>query len=332
MAEMDVRTLIAPVRDSYVKAFERAVREFKLNRNRQCLLEYSFGQGEEREEGRFSLPVRHDLLPLVDGWPDSITTIREDKPVQVTASVAEVGNIPVTIRQFAWDHFELRALGVNQTGDLTPVLDWFDRWFDRIGRRPEMAGGIRGVVHSLDGPFWTEHGMTIEVDLGTATSDALLDLLYAVSHLAPTGIEIISPSFQPKKDMAWNITVPDGWEQAEEIPGQPITYTKEQSVFRVEIEEGAALSRNVTEAELTDAIRRMAVRSGARKTAHVISGICPIGLYAVIEWRTLEHGTIRLWMLSNHRDLITASLIGDDLAQRDIRQITDSVMAIAPKT
>ncbi|GEM_PF-5072381 len=328
---MDLRALIAPVRDNYVKAFERSVREFKGTRNRPCMLEYSFGQNEEPEEGRFSLPVRHDLLPLVDGRPESITTIREDKPAQVTASVGEVSNIPVTIRQFTWDHFELRASGVNQTGDLTPVLDWFDRWFDRIGRRPEMAGGVRGVVHSLDGPFWTEQGMTIEVDLGTATTDALLDLLYAVSHLAPAAIEIISPSSGTKQVLVWNITVPDGWEQAEEIAGQPITYVKEQSIFRVAIEEGAALNRNVTEVELTDAIRRMAMRSGARKNAHILSGICPLGLYGVVEWRALEHGTIRLWMLSNHRDIVTASLIGDDLTERDIRQITECVMAITPK-
>lgn len=328
---MDVRTLIAPVRDSYVKTFERFVREFKLHRNGHFVLEYSLGQAQEPEEGMFSLPVRHDLMPLVDGRPDSITVIREDKPVLVTEATIEISGIPVSVRQFTWDHIEVRAAGVNRLGNMVPLLSWFDRWFDRVGRRPEMAGGVRGVVHSLEGPFWNENGMTIEVDLGTATTDALVDLLNAVSHLRPTGIEIVSPRVKSKKAIGWEIPIPEGWEQAEEASDQPITYTKEESIFRVAIQEGAAMNRNMTETVLNDAIREMAVRSGARKTAHVLSGLCPLGLYSVVEWRTIEHGTIRLWMLTNHRDMITASLIGDDLAQRDIRQITDCVMAIAPK-
>ena len=341
---MDVRTLIAPVRDSYVKAFERFVREFKLNRSRHCLLEYNLGQpegqegqqgqgGQEgQEEGVLSLPVRHDLMPLVNGRPDSVRVIREDTPALVSEATVEVSGIPVRIRQFTWDHFELRVAGVSRTGNLVPLLNWFDRWFDRVGRRPGMAGGVRGVVHSLTGPIWNGNVMTLEVDMGTAPMDAMVDLLNAVSHLRPKGVEIVSPRSLPKKGTGWDIPVPDGWEEGEEVPEQPVTYTKEQSTFRVAIEEGAALNRNVTEVVLEGAIREMAIRSGARKTAHVLSGLCPLGLYAVVEWRTLEHGTIRLWMLTNHRDVVTVSLIGDDLSQRDIRQITDCIMAIAPKT
>jgi hypothetical protein len=328
---MDVRTLILPVRDSYVKAFERSVREYKLNRSRQCAVEYSAGVPDDLREGMFPLPVRHDLLPLADGRPNSITVIREDKPIKITESIIAVASIPVTIRQFTWDHVELHAFGVKRSGDLAPLLDWFDRWFDRHGRRPQMAAGIHGVVHSLFGPFWTENGMTIVLDLGTATADALVDLLYAVSHLAPTAIDIMSPAAAPRKPLAWDITVPDGWERTEQTPDVPITYTRDQSVLRISIEEAAALNRTMTEAVLANDIRQIAARFGARKTAHVNGGMCPLGMYAVIEWRTLEHGTIRLWMLTNQRDIITASLIGDDLTERDVRQITDCVMAIVPK-
>lgn len=328
---MDVRTLIAPVRDSYVKAFERYVRDFRFDRNRRCLLEYSFGQPEEQEEGMLSLPERHDLMPLVDGRPESVTVIREDTPALIADVTVEVSGIPVTIHRFTWDHFELRVGGVSRAGNLAPLFNWFDRWFDRVGRLPEMAGGVRGVVHSLKGPLWNGNVMTLEVDLGTATTDALLDLLNAVAHLRPTGIEIVSPKSLPKKGVGWDIPVPSDWEESEVAPDQPMTYTKEQSTFRVAIQEGAAVNRNMTEAMLEDEIREMAVRSGARKTAHVLAGLCPLGLYAVVEWRALEHGTIRLWMMTNHRDIITASLIGDDLSQRDIRQIADCVMAIAPK-
>ena len=260
---MDVRTLIAPVRDSYVKAFERAVREFKLNRNRHCVVEYDAGASEEAEdggEGSFVLPVRHDLLPLVDGRAQSITVIRESAPVRVTETVVDVGSIPVTFKQFTWDHFELRAFGVKEKGNLAPVLSWFDRWFDRNGRRPEMAGGVRGVVHSLAGPFWNDNGMTIKVDLGTATSDALVDLLYAVSHLAPTAMEVISPVSRPNRIVAWDIVVPEGWEKLDEAPGEPSTYVKEHSTFRVAVQEGAALNRNMNENELAGAIRQLAMQ------------------------------------------------------------------------
>lgn len=327
---MDVRTLIAPVRDSYVRAFERAVLDFKLNRSKHYLLECSLGQIEETEAGMFPLPMRHDLLPLVDGRPDSIAVIREERPTQVPESVVEINGIPITIRQFTWDQFEIRAAGARHSADMSPVLDWFDRWFDRAGRRPEMAGGIRGVIHSLHGPFWTEDGMVIEVDLGTATADALVDLLYAVSHLAPTAIEVITPS-PPRPTGEWHIPVPEGWVEADEAPDQPITYTRERSTFRVAVQEDAALDRNVDEAQLADAVRQLAMGCGARKSAYILNGTCPLGLYAAVEWRTLEHGTIRLWMLTNRKDVLTISLIGDDLTERDIRQITDCVMAIVPR-
>jgi hypothetical protein len=157
-----------------------------------------------------------------------------------------------------------------------------------------------------------------------------VDLLYAVSHLAPTAIEVITPS-QQRQAGEWHIPIPDDWVEADETPDQPITYTKEQSTFRVAIQEDAALNRNVDETQLADAVRQMAMGSGARKSAYVVSGTCPLGLYAAVEWRTHGHGTIRLWMLTNRKDVLTISLIGDDLTERDIRQITDCVMAIAPK-
>lgn len=325
---MDVRTLVALVRDSYVKAFERAIRDYRTNRSKHYLLEYSLGQPEP-QEGRFSLPVRHDLLPLIDGKPGSIVIFREQKPAMVVETMAEVNSIPVKIRQFTWDQFELRLNGVRPTADLMSILHWYDRWFDRLGRRPEI-GAVRGVIHSMDGPFWDMNGLTIEVDLGTATADALLDLLHAASHLKPSSMEVRTPS-QQAGPAGWHVTAPEGWELAEQVPGQPYTYMKDGSLFRIAIEEDGAKGLDVNEAELSDSVRKMAYGGGARKAVHIVTGRCPLGIYAYTEWRHRDHGTIRLWMLTNYKDMVTVSLIGDTLSQRDFRLITDCVRAIVPR-
>ena len=97
----------------------------------------------------------------------------------------EVRGVSIVIEQFVWDSVQLHHDADTLGG---PELDrWFDYWFDTDDTRLNPTSDIAGIVHSL----FIKAG-ELDVDFGTAATEAFWDILDLLAAAGATNIRVTS--------------------------------------------------------------------------------------------------------------------------------------------
>lgn len=178
----EVMRYFEEVRSSYVRTLERAIRaEIDKNPGARVYQEVVAKTDDlsyrtcwdlaiEQSDGRME-PVLVDLHAFLP-WEHARFRI---------------GNLSVLVEPFLWHVCAIVARPAPAEHSFVPLAHWFDRWFER----PKAPGErFRNAVHWMSDPEIRAGHLCLQVDLGSAPTDALLELLDAIDHMGATSAAI----------------------------------------------------------------------------------------------------------------------------------------------
>jgi len=174
---------LGAIRAHYLKQLSDAVRETPG----QVEPRFQIADGALDLQGALALPGRADILPA-DGEPLSV-----DANSRLTFDPLEVKYLSCVIRfePFTWDWATVIVHGVS-VADLSPIVkEWFYRWFDPEDRNVRDPDGLLGVVHFASDPIEREGGVETTVDLGSAPTAALQELVKTIAERGATRISVV---------------------------------------------------------------------------------------------------------------------------------------------
>jgi hypothetical protein len=169
------------VRRPYVASFEMALRSMP---GRRILVEPAAKErtGQLKRLGRLKTGLRADVLLEAEG---GLSPIRLATPTNLNFETIVLENFggfqSALFDPFEWFHCRIRLH--NERPDWAALGGWFERWFigedDFVAPREAMP---RGLVHCLDDPEQLNKPgqFELKVDLGTASGDAMFELLGAL--------------------------------------------------------------------------------------------------------------------------------------------------------
>jgi len=150
---------------------------------------YRTGDGEIAHEGFFGAPLRQDLVVFAG---DGVRSV--EVPAGELASFApaqfEWEGVQVTLGSFHWSDCRVSLAGVGQATAWRPLTAWYDAWFDAHDDHAPLKDGLRGAVHRLGDPRFSDGSCELHLDLGSAPAEAFEHLLDALARLSPTAITI----------------------------------------------------------------------------------------------------------------------------------------------
>jgi hypothetical protein len=174
-----VRAYFAAVRKQYLEAYRRAIEEAKVEAGksgRKVLIEAaaSVEAGGAGGEGSNDLPYRLDVVSLgKDGSVQPTTVSVEALPCE--PADLQAGDFLADVESFVWNVCVIIGRPAPEAAQLEQLREWFLRWFQREGGGGEKPFG--GLVHFMSEPSVAEDVIQVQVDLGSAPVDALMDLL-----------------------------------------------------------------------------------------------------------------------------------------------------------
>jgi hypothetical protein len=173
---------LTTIRDAYLAFYRRVLAklreegvEFGVEAN------VMVGRGDNPHGSRFNLPVRVDVLRQSEQGPQVLAVELDELPeVQSLAIQTEDGR-EVVVTPFHWNRCDILFEGAAEPWG--PVLQWFERWYDRDEDRVPDGDGLRAVIHALGEPVQTPHGKLVTVDLGSAPVEAAEELFVTLHEL-----------------------------------------------------------------------------------------------------------------------------------------------------
>jgi hypothetical protein len=174
-----VRSYLAAVRGSYLDAFKRAVEDAKVEAqksSRKLIIEAAASvESAAGASDDGALPYRLDVVHLGAGGAVQPTVVGPGHDLPWEPEAAQFGDFLAEIEPFVWHTCVVVGEPAPEADKWTQLRDWFLRWFQREGHSGEKPFG--GVVHFMSEPQVDGDALRVQVDLGSAPVDALVDLL-----------------------------------------------------------------------------------------------------------------------------------------------------------
>jgi hypothetical protein len=171
-------------RDRYLSFYRRSIEELKT--------EPSFGVELLVQPNGRTTPAPFCLMriDIISGGPATPQIRRIADSVEETSSSVTFqlpSGVQVQQRAFSWEALRLKFSGPRFK--IESLQGWLTRWLDVEEVREPDSSGLSGVVHDL---AWTTDQGTwqLDVDLGSASIEALEDLLSGVATAGVTSIEL----------------------------------------------------------------------------------------------------------------------------------------------
>jgi len=161
---MNVREAIKSVRDDYVEQFDAMVALQRAKRS-DVFVERRMERPASNLFGKAYVPDVSFGDPMTE-WLDMVPRQRAGALPSFSFSSP---NLAVEFEDLWWDDVRLDHDG-EFTGKL--VSWWFNRWMPPVEPLAPRAEGLSGFIHSV-----TVDQKWISIDLGTATVDALFNIL-----------------------------------------------------------------------------------------------------------------------------------------------------------
>lgn len=193
---MTLGDLLDQIRDQYLAPFRAAISEQAGAEPPSTFVAEPIlrdEDGEPAREGGLDLPMRGDLFILKDE-PEGRNIDSEALIGFDPVNVAGPNGLAVTFTPFVWDMLDVTLGGVViDDTDWTPLVDWFDRWFDEEEAHPVGPDGLSGVIHGLSEPADEDDAVVFTVDLGSAPVEALEELIEALALLGAASCRFGTP-------------------------------------------------------------------------------------------------------------------------------------------
>ena len=176
----DARMFLSRLRDHYVEQFLL----FLADQRRSC--------AEGAPEVKIEVQAESNLLHRLycadficnDGGP-RIVELEPERVLSFNPIGASLGNADLQFEHVRWDDILIHH---NASADFAePLAAWFEKWFDPDDRRYVAGAELGNVVHSVG-----VEPQRLSVDLGSATPDALWEMLNLLEKAGATELRISS--------------------------------------------------------------------------------------------------------------------------------------------
>ncbi|MEZ4376230.1 MAG: hypothetical protein R3B07_35830 [Polyangiaceae bacterium] len=177
--------LLERVRALNVDALASAVKE-----EPEAFVEPAFRceDGSLAVEGPFDLPLRADLVQREGDHAGDSVMVDPPRMVTFESLSFRIEQCHLSLEPFGWDNALVVARPLTLSA-VTPLRDWFLRWFDPEDEAELHEDGLYHVVHFLSDPEEADGALQFIVDFGSApvdAFDALIDTLITqgATHIA----------------------------------------------------------------------------------------------------------------------------------------------------
>ncbi len=185
----EFRQLFDQIRRYYLDRFATMLSELEQQQGVSILLEPPLlnAAGNVVADGPLDLPMRKDIVLLEhDTVKESISVDIESTLGFEPVRLRWKDRVDVEIDSFQWNNVHLALRPALPLTALTPIKRWFDRWFEE----PESPRDppFFGVVHFMSDPDFMESSLAFWLDLGTAPSEVVADLLDACADAGANSV------------------------------------------------------------------------------------------------------------------------------------------------
>ena len=176
---MNVREAITSVRDDYVEQFDAMVLHQRAKRS-----DVHVGRRLERPESSLFGKIYVPDVSFGDPMTDWLDMVPRQRAGALPSFSLNAPNLCVEFEDLWWDDVRIDHDG-QFTGKL--VSWWFNRWMPPSDPSIPRADGVSGFIHSV-----TVDEKWICVDLGTATVDALFNILSVAQNCGARSARVTS--------------------------------------------------------------------------------------------------------------------------------------------
>lgn len=183
---MTVTELFAAIRQPYVEKLAQAAKA------QEAYVEpaYRTSDGALATEGLWSLPCRADVIPFSDAGTSEPVRVDSQTQLNFAPLHFSIADTAVELAPFVWDWLPLEINGLAQDQAARVLIDWFKQWFDGEDENPANETGLQEVIHFMSEPEPTDDGFKLTIDLGSAPSEAVEDLLFALSDAGAAKVQL----------------------------------------------------------------------------------------------------------------------------------------------
>lgn len=180
----EVLSYFEAVRASYLVTLEHAIRT-ERGKNPDARVYYEVIAKTEDESYRTCWDI---AVEQSDGQMEPVL-VDLQKFLPWEPARIRVGALSVLVEPFLWHVCAIVARPAPGEDTFVALARWFDRWFERP-KEPEER--FRNAVHWMSDPEIREGHLCLQVDLGSASPDALLDLLDTIGSMGATSAAVYS--------------------------------------------------------------------------------------------------------------------------------------------
>jgi hypothetical protein len=178
----DLPTALVEGRAEYLAFYRQLIESVRITEPDAVVeLMLMIGDGTNRHGSRFNLPLRIDIVSGPPTKP-SLTAAELEEILEFEPSVLALpSGRSAQLSPFPWHGCDVLFAGSSEVW--TPVLSWFDIWFDRQEKRRPDDYGLSGVVHSMSEPQPFASKQIFTVDFGSAEIEAFEELITVLDSL-----------------------------------------------------------------------------------------------------------------------------------------------------
>ena len=184
---MTVTELLASIRNRYAERLTAAIANVPGAHVEPA---YRIAGGALAVEGDPALPYRADLIPTQGAQAGVSLMVDSETKLQFEPLTFPISLATVHLAPFTWEWVRLKVAGLSLVQTSTVMSQWFLRWFDGEDTNPPTAEGLYGVVHFLSNPEVSGVSVTYNLDLGSSSEAALEDLLFCLTDVGASDINV----------------------------------------------------------------------------------------------------------------------------------------------
>lgn len=175
-----LKSTLSPIRDSYLAHMFKELRQLRNDdRNVTTELVARDETGAVLRDGVLNLPHRSDFsFDALIGTTRRNTKDTEGldfEPIELSLD----DGVFLSLHPFPWNKLSLSFDADDDTKRLVRLRLWFLEWFQ--ARHSEKSDDLSGVVHSIDGPRKIGNTWNVTIDLGSAPTDAFVELVHVLA-------------------------------------------------------------------------------------------------------------------------------------------------------
>lgn len=184
---MEIEELLDKHRKHYIKNFAEAIQEYP------GVKEVLFDQKTEEPNELYRL-YRFDSIERKVDDNFKVIEFNHDTFLDHPTIHFDLNNVKIELNPIMWNGVEIEIENFN--GKMDEVHDWIKKWIDIDSLKENKTNNpLLGVIHNFQRPQNLDKFTNFAIDLGSAETEALTELLQIITQKNPTKIRIHSEWF-----------------------------------------------------------------------------------------------------------------------------------------